>query len=44
MKSDQLLRAIPPDVLINNFEVVNFEKTDSRFEGNCFLCFAYFSS
>ena len=40
----ELLRAIPPDVLINNFEVVNFEKADSRFEGNCFLCFAYFCS
>ena len=27
-----LLRAILPDVLIDNFEVVNFEKTDSRFD------------
>lgn len=32
MKSEQLLRAILPDVLINNFDVVNFEKTDSRFD------------
>ena len=32
MKSDQLLRAIFPDVLIDNFEVVNLERTDSRFD------------
>ena len=32
MKSEQLLRAILPDVLIDNFDVVNFEKTDSRFD------------
>ena len=32
MKSDELLRAILPDVLIDNFDVVNFEKTDSRFD------------
>ena len=32
MKSEQLLRAILPDVLIGNFDVVNFEKTDSRFD------------
>ena len=27
-----LLRAILPDVLIDNFDVANFEKTDSRFD------------
>lgn len=32
MKSEQLLRAILPDVLIDNFDVVNFEKTDTRFD------------
>lgn len=32
MKSEQLLRAILPDVLIDNFDVVNFDKTDSRFD------------
>ena len=32
MKSDKLLRAILPDVLIDNFDVVNFEKTDVRFD------------
>jgi len=32
MKSDQLLRAILPDVLIDNFEVVNYEKTEFRFD------------
>lgn len=32
MKAEQLLRAILPDVLIDNFEVVNFEKTDLRFD------------
>lgn len=32
MKAEQLLRAILPDVLIDNFEVVNFEKTDQRFD------------
>ena len=32
MDSIKLLRAILPDVLIDNFEVVNFEKTDSRFD------------
>lgn len=32
MKSTQLLRAILPDVLIDNFDVVNFEKDDSRFD------------
>lgn len=32
MKAEQLLRAILPDVLINNFDVVSFEKTDQRFD------------
>jgi hypothetical protein len=32
MKSDQQLRAILPDVLIDNFDVVNYEKTDTRFD------------
>jgi hypothetical protein len=32
MKPEDLLRAIPPDVSIDNFEVVNFEKSDSRFD------------
>ena len=32
MKRDELLRAILPDVLIDNFDVVNFEKTESRFD------------
>ena len=32
MKADDLLRAILPDVLIDNFDVVNFEKTDTRFD------------
>jgi len=32
MKSDKLFRAILPDVLIDNFDVVNFEKTDIRFD------------
>jgi hypothetical protein len=32
MKPEDLLRAILPDVLIDNFEVVNFEKSDSRFD------------
>ncbi len=32
MKSDQLLRAILPDVLIDNFDVVNYEKSDTRFD------------
>ena len=32
MKSSQLLRAILPDVLIDNFDVVNYEKTDTRFD------------
>ena len=32
MKADDLLRTILPDVLIDNFDVVNFEKTDTRFD------------
>lgn len=32
MKSDELLRAILPDVLIDNFEVVSFEKTSTQFD------------
>ena len=32
MTSDKLLRAILPDVLIDNFDVVNFEKTEERFD------------
>ena len=32
MKLELLLRAILPDVLIDNFDVVNFEKTSDRFD------------
>lgn len=32
MKSDKLLRAILPDVLIDNFDIDRFEKTDTRFD------------
>lgn len=32
MKSDQLLRAILPDVLIDNFDIDRFEKNDTRFD------------
>ena len=32
MKAEQLLRAILPDVLIDNFDVVNYERSDSRFD------------
>ena len=32
MKSAQLLRAILPDVLIDNFDVVDYQKTDTRFD------------
>jgi hypothetical protein len=32
MNHTQVLRAILPDVLIDNFDVANFEKTDSRFD------------
>lgn len=32
MKSELLLRAILTDVLINNFDVANFEKSEVRFD------------
>ncbi|MEY8244673.1 hypothetical protein AAK873_03440 [Heminiphilus faecis] len=32
MKSDQLLRAILPEVLIDNFDIERFEKSDTRFD------------
>ena len=32
MKTENLLRAILPDVLIDNFEVVDYEKTEARFD------------
>lgn len=32
MNSTTLLRAILPDVLIDNFDIENFEKTDTRFD------------
>ena len=32
MKSEQLLRAILPDVLIDNFDIVNFDKSADRFD------------
>ena len=32
MKTNDLLRAILPDVLIDNFDVVDFEKTTTRFD------------
>ena len=32
MKPDHLLRAILPEVLIDNFDIDRFEKTDSRFD------------
>lgn len=32
MKSEELLRAILPDVLIDNFEANRFEETDTRFD------------
>ena len=31
MKPDQLLRAILPEVLIDNFDIERFEKSDTRF-------------
>ena len=31
MKPDQLLRAILPEVLIDNFDIEGFEKSDTRF-------------
>ena len=32
MKPEDLLRVILPDVLIDNFDIANFEKTDTRFD------------
>lgn len=32
MKEHELLGAILPEVIMKNFEVVNFEKTDTRFD------------
>ncbi len=32
MKPEDLLRVILPDVLIDNFDIVNFEKSDIRFD------------
>ena len=32
MKPERLLRAILPDVLIDNFDIVNFDKSADRFE------------
>ena len=32
MKPDQLLRAILPEVLIDNFDINRFEKNDTRFD------------
>ena len=32
MKPDQLLIAILPEVLIDNFDIERFEKSDSRFD------------
>lgn len=32
MNPEELLRVILPDVLIDNFDIVNFEKTDIRFD------------
>ena len=32
MKPDQLLRAILPEVLIDNFDIEGFEKSDTRFD------------
>jgi len=32
MRPEELLRAILPDVLIDNFDVVKFEKTETRFD------------
>lgn len=32
MKSDNILRAILPDVLIDNFDIDRFEKSDTRFD------------
>jgi hypothetical protein len=32
MKPDQLLRAILPEVLIDNFDIERFEKSETRFD------------
>ena len=32
MKQEQLLRAILPDVLIDNFDIVSFDKSADRFD------------
>ncbi len=32
MKPDKLLRAILPEVLIDNFDIDRFEKSDTRFD------------
>lgn len=32
MKPDQLLRAILPEVLMDNFDIDRFEKSDTRFD------------
>lgn len=32
MNTETILRAILPDVLIDNFEIVKFEKTETRFD------------
>lgn len=32
MKPERLLRAILPDVLIDNFDIVNFDKSADRFD------------
>lgn len=32
MKRNNILRAILPDVLVDNFEIVRHEKTDNRFD------------
>ena len=32
MQPEQLLRAILPDVLIDNFDIVNFDKSADRFD------------
>jgi hypothetical protein len=32
MKTEELLRAILPDILTDNFDIVTFEKSDRRFD------------
>ena len=34
MKAEELLRMILPDVLIDNFGIINIEKSDIRFDGS----------